>query len=250
MNRWRRGFVTAVGLGVIGTGTAAGQDAPTNLQVLPSEMTRQEVTGVMRGFAMGLGVRCSYCHMGEEGQPLSEYDFASDEKATKRTARFMLRMAMDLNQETLPRLAEVSSRADPPVTVRCVTCHRGLPVPRLINEVIAQTVADEGAEAGVAKYRELREEYHGSGSYDFGEQPLIETAGDLARGEATDGALALYALTLEYFPESVQAWVGTAQVHIAREDTDAARAALQRALELQPENRQIQRMLQQLDGGG
>jgi uncharacterized protein HemY len=39
-------------------------------------------------------------------------------------------------------------------------------------------------------------------------------------------------------------------VHIAREDTDAARAALQRALELQPENRQIQRMLQQLDGGG
>ena len=34
---------------------------------------------VMPGFTRALGVRCSYCHVGEEGESLSTYDFASDD---------------------------------------------------------------------------------------------------------------------------------------------------------------------------
>ena len=90
--------------------------------------------------------------------------------------------------------------------------------------------------------------YYGSGSYDFGEQPLIESASGLGQSDPS-AALALFTLTLEYFPESVQAYVGAAQVHIAREDTDAAREALLKAQELAPNQPQIARMLQQLDGG-
>ncbi|MDH3734728.1 MAG: c-type cytochrome [Gemmatimonadota bacterium] len=220
----------------------------TNLQVLPEDIATPELIGYMRGFAMGLGVRCTHCHVGEEGRPFSEFDFASDEKEPKRKARFMLEMTMALNSDVLPGISEVATRTDPAVRVQCVTCHRGVSLPRQINEVVAMAAADGGGDAAVAKYRELREVYYGSGSYDFGEQPLIEIASGLGRGDP-DAALAIFDLALEYYPESVQALVGTAQVYMARDDKDAARAALLKAQELAPDQPQIQRMLQQLDGG-
>ena len=58
---------------------------PKNLQVLPKEMDGRQVMGVMRGFTQALGVRCVYCHVpGANEQDLSTFDFASDEKATRR----------------------------------------------------------------------------------------------------------------------------------------------------------------------
>ena len=51
----------------------------------------------MRGFSRALGVRCQYCHVGEEGQPLSEFDFASDDNPNKDRAREMLRMLGTVN---------------------------------------------------------------------------------------------------------------------------------------------------------
>ncbi len=221
-------------------------DEFTNLEVLPADISQRQLIGVMRSFAGGLGVRCTYCHVGEEGRPFSEFDFASDEKPAKLKARYMLQMTQTLNDEVLPGLVEVAGRADPPARISCVTCHRGVAVPRQIEEVIAQAIADEGAEAGVRRYRELRERYYGSGSYDFGEQPLIEIAGGIARENPT-GALHLYALALELYPESVQALVGSAQAHQANGDVAAARTALLRAQELAPDNPQIARMLERLE---
>ena len=63
------------------------QPAPKNLQVLPKDTTRQQINPIMRGFTRALGVRCPYCHVGEEGADMSTFDFASDEKPTKKTAR-------------------------------------------------------------------------------------------------------------------------------------------------------------------
>ncbi len=221
----------------------------TNLKVLPEDISRRDLTRVMRGFALGLGVRCTYCHEGEEGRPFSEYDFPSDDKPEKRKARFMLEMVKYLNEERLPGLNEVASRVDPPLRVECVTCHRGLAVPRQIGDVIAAAVADEGVDAGLAKYRELREEYYGSGSYDFGEQPLVELGGELADGGEPDAALAVLDLALEYYPASIQSLVAIARVHISRDETAEAREALQRAQALDPQNGFIRRLLEQLEGG-
>ena len=44
-------------------------EKPENLQVLPKDWPGQRLAPVMRGFSRTLGVRCSYCHVGEEGQP-------------------------------------------------------------------------------------------------------------------------------------------------------------------------------------
>lgn len=47
-----------------------GPDTLVNVQVLSKDMSRREVMNFMRGVALGLGVRCEYCHIGEPGQPL------------------------------------------------------------------------------------------------------------------------------------------------------------------------------------
>lgn len=49
-----------------------------NLTELPADLPPERLGAVIRGFSQALGVRCSHCHVGEEGQPLSTYDFLSD----------------------------------------------------------------------------------------------------------------------------------------------------------------------------
>jgi len=102
-------------------------EKPKNLQVLPSDWPGSRLSPVMRGFTNALGVRCSYCHVGEEGKPLSTYDFVSDAKPTKNTAREMLRMLSDINNH-LKKIEPSGTR----VNMWCQTCHRGRPRPTTI----------------------------------------------------------------------------------------------------------------------
>ena len=104
-----------------GRGGRGPQPPPKNLQVLPKDLTRRQVTDIMRGFARGLGVRCPYCHVGEEGADLSTFDFASDEKPTKATARVMLKMLAKVNDD----LSMVGQKPMGEPRVTCYTCHRG-----------------------------------------------------------------------------------------------------------------------------
>src|SRR5262245_49913333 len=78
---------------------AGGPLAPPykNLKVFPKDISQQQLLGNMKGFAQALGVRCIHCHVGAEGQPLSTFDFASDAKPQKATARKMLAMVHRIN---------------------------------------------------------------------------------------------------------------------------------------------------------
>src|SRR5689334_9343871 len=58
-----------------------------NLKVFPKDISRADLLFNMKFFSQSLGVRCTFCHVGEEGKPLSTVDFASDAKAKKLTAR-------------------------------------------------------------------------------------------------------------------------------------------------------------------
>lgn len=44
-------------------------DILKNLQVMPKDWSGKRLSPVMKGFTNALGVRCSYCHVGEEGKP-------------------------------------------------------------------------------------------------------------------------------------------------------------------------------------
>lgn len=116
--------------GLIGLGGAVaaqpGEEAPASANILPPDMERSERFELMKHFAQSLGVRCTYCHVGEEGEPLSTYDFASEAKPAKRRARAMLRLTDMLNrQDDLPGEPRASMTDMSENRVTCYTCHRG-----------------------------------------------------------------------------------------------------------------------------
>jgi len=213
-------------------GTLAAQrrfppDSFTNLKVLPKNIDQRALIDTMRGFALALGVRCVYCHVGREEQPLDSVNFASDEKRPKRVARVMMHMVMHINGE---HLAEVPDRPQPAVIVRCVTCHRGLPRPRLLGDELSQTLADSALDAAILRYRDLRERYYGSGSYDFSELVLNDLAWAEARGGRADNALGLLTLNAEFFPASGNVPFLMGELSLQRGDTAAALARYREAL--------------------
>lgn len=187
-------------LALVSTPTAAQiPDKFENLRVLPDPISRRELVGIMGGFTRALGVRCSYCHVGEEGKPLSTYDFPADDKYTKRKARIMYRMVQAINGQFLDSLEH---RSSPVVRVQCVTCHAGRTIPRQLEDVLAMTYDSGGLDSTLATYRALREQYYGRAAYDFGSVPLTVVAGKVEARSVPDAA-ALLALNVEMNPTSV-----------------------------------------------
>ncbi len=174
-------------------------DSFTNLRVLPEDIETRALINTMRGFADALGVRCQYCHVGEAGAPLSTFDFPSDEKETKLKARVMLRMLGHINNE---HLEDLPSRGDPPVAVECATCHRGQPRPRMIDDVLLEAYEGGGIDSMVANYRELRQRYFGSHTFDFRWFILRNLARQIASQGNRADAVQLGALNLEFFPDN------------------------------------------------
>ncbi len=89
---------------------------PENLKVLPKDISSEDLSATMRGFAMGLGVRCETCRVGEPNTPLHTFDFPSDEKPMKQKARLMIKMVNEINGELVPRLDDVE-KANPAVSL-------------------------------------------------------------------------------------------------------------------------------------
>ena len=175
-------------------------DSFTNLKVLPRDIETRDLVNLMVSFTRALGVRCSTCHVGEEGEPLASYDFPADDKLLKRKARVMLRMVERINSE---HLAELEERVEPPVRVECATCHRGARVPRMLQDILLTAYEDGGLESTFAVYDSLRDEYYGTFTYDFSELVLSDVAVHLRQNGQLADAVRLYERNVELFPESI-----------------------------------------------
>ena len=221
-------------------------DSFTNLKVLPKTIGKEELLGTMRSFALGLGVRCTYCHVGREGAPLDSVKFASDDKRTKRAARVMMDMVKHINEE---HLADVPERPEPHVVVRCETCHRGVARPRLLTDELALYLADSGLTAMARRYRDLRTRYDGSSAYDFRELPLVDLARSEARAGRTENAIGLLQLSAEFFPNSGLTPAARGDVYLERGDTTLALASYREALTKDSTMGQARLRIRQLTGG-
>lgn len=233
----------------IAAATAHAQAGPfppqklENLKVFPKDIPVRALLDTMGSFTRALGVRCTYCHVGEEGQPLSSFDFRSDQKPEKNKARDMLRMVGAINGDYL---AKLPSRRSPQINVACMTCHRGIALPRTLQQVVLTAYDSAGADSAISVYRTLRERYYGRASYDFGEVPLADVGAALrARGKTAD-ALRFYVLNTEMSPNSAFAFDQAAGAQVAAGDTASAVRSLQKALSINPNDRQAKGMLDRL----
>lgn len=99
---------------------------PTNLQVLPKDISGEQLMATMRGFTKALGVECGFCHA--EDPTTHKLNFALDTKDDKGTARTMIRMTQEINAKYLATIQDPDATpADK--TVTCGTCHRGKSMP-------------------------------------------------------------------------------------------------------------------------
>jgi tetratricopeptide (TPR) repeat protein len=246
MNRPSRGIVTfviaiaALALGVV-PGFAQIPDQFTNLKVLPKDISKRELVDVMRSFSHSLGVRCNFCHVGESKTSLEGYDFASDKKEHKRVALAMLKMTQEINDRLLPTTGRKEL-----MQVRCVTCHRGLEEPQTLDNVLLEEISENGLDSAKTRYAELRKEYYGTGSYDFSEETLATVAEELSNDNNVDGAIEILQLNIEQNPDSAQSLLMLGQLYNSKGDKDAAIAAVEKALKLDPENLRAKHMLEQL----
>lgn len=218
-------------------------DHPKNLKVLPMDIPVRALLDTMRNITGALGVRCNFCHVGKEGEPLSSYDFAADDKPEKAKARVMMKMVKAIDGEYLTQLP---SRAQPAVAVTCMTCHRGVSVPYPLDQVILTAYDSGGVDSAQAKYTTLRERYYGRASYDFSEAALAAVSQSLiSRGKASDAAK-LSMLNTRVSPNSAFAFRQAADAQLAAGDTTGAVASLQRALAINPNDPQAKRTLDRL----
>jgi photosynthetic reaction center cytochrome c subunit len=111
--------------------------APTNLKVLPKNLTGEQVHEIMHKWAGELGAECTTCHTVDPNRKMPNgrpaLNFADDSKAEKNTARLMLRMVEDINKNYLSKVEDTDhdrASADRAPgkeneALSCGTCHRG-----------------------------------------------------------------------------------------------------------------------------
>ncbi len=201
-------------------------DSLVNTRVISHSTPVINVIGTMRNFTSYLGVRCQYCHVGEEGQPLTQFNFVSDQKRTKLVAREMMRMVEEINR----RLDSLPGRTTPGLQVTCNTCHRGTSRPVPLYALIIDAAATAGADSATRAYHALRERYYGRDAFDFGEGSLNTAAFRLGVAKKFDDAFAMLRLNEELFPGSSGMYVFRGNIDLMKADTVAAEAAFREAV--------------------
>ncbi len=111
---------------------------PKNLQVLPKDLTGEQVHHIMEGWAQSLGTHCDTCHAPDPKAVVAaghrpRLDFPLDIKPDKSTARLMYKMVQDINTNYIAMVKESGENADVQSSeeahtnekVSCATCHRG-----------------------------------------------------------------------------------------------------------------------------
>jgi tetratricopeptide (TPR) repeat protein len=200
-----------------------------DLRALPADFPPERLSAVMRGFTSALGVRCSYCHVGEEGQPLESYDFVSNANPNKDRARAMYRLLGTVNDQ-LSEIEPSGAR----VNMWCHTCHNGKPRPQTLAEAVDERSASSGPDEAFRYFRELRDRYYGAGAYDFSPSNVVTLASSLQERGDQETAGRFFEANVVDHPTSWEAAAGLGDFFAATGRLEAAREQYRRALELDP----------------
>lgn len=126
MKKWHIGIsLIAIIFITVGatTSTNSSDDGFKNLQILPKNISEDDLHKVMREYSISLGVRCSFCHARLSDTTAKGLDFASDTKDQKKIARHMMQITATINANYFN--FNNSTRPDTIHMVMCYTCHRG-----------------------------------------------------------------------------------------------------------------------------
>jgi len=206
---------------------------------LAAQAPQREPLPNMQTLAEGLGVTCEYCHAPRGTATATE---APTGPSKISVAKQMIAMTKELNT----RVETATSKAAGAATkVECFTCHRGVPIPRQLGDIMWETATKQGAPAAVSQYRDLRTRFYGKAAYDFSEQTLL-TLSQRVANIRPDDAITFAKLNIEFYPTSSASYQALAFAHTRKVDDPSAIAALEKAVELDPANNVARGQLEQL----
>jgi len=238
---WFAGALTALAI-LAAPAAAQIPDKFTNLQVLPKDISKDELVSTMRGFAGGLGVRCNFCHVGGTETDLTGMKFASDDKKEKKIARAMMAMVKEINGPLLK-----ATDIENPIQVKCVTCHHGVRRPEALADVLKRDFEKGGVDSVKADYLALKTKHYGAAAYDFKPRTLNEVAEWLSNVKKDDGAaIAVMQFNIEQDPTVPYSYNLLGRIQATKGDKQAAIASLKKAVELDPNDKQAARLLEKL----
>jgi len=206
---------------------------------LVAQQPAREPLPNMQSIADALGVTCEYCHAprGAAATPA-----APAGPSHIAVAKQMIAMTRELNA----RVEAASGKATGAATkVDCMTCHRGVPIPKQLPDVLWETTSKQGAAAAIAQYRDLRTRFYGKAAYDFSEQTLLNLSQKIANVRPDD-AIAFAKLNIEFHPNSSASYQALAFAYTRKVDDASAIEALEKAVELDPGNNVARGQLEQL----
>jgi len=216
----------------------------TNLLVLDKKISKSELLEKMKVMSTSLGVRCEFCHVGNPTEGFKSFDFASDEKVNKKTARTMMIMVDDINRTHLKKLGDSSKKVIQ--DVNCYTCHHNNNKPRFLKTEIEDALIEGGLDLAITRYHELRSKFFGASVYDFTENSLSNIAMELASNGQFVNAIGLLKLNEEQYPESIKVKEFFVRIYLQAEQIPEAITACNKVLKLNPDNKRIQDLLNQL----
>jgi tetratricopeptide (TPR) repeat protein len=193
-----------------------------------------DLMATMQTISQALGVNCEYCHTAPRGSGQSE--------PKKEVARTMMAMTREINAKIEAATGKGGSDRVP---VQCVTCHRGVAIPRQLDDIMLATIREKGVAAAVAQYRELWKQYYGRQSYDFGDGTLLAIAQQLTASKPDD-AIALLEVNVEFHPQSARSYAALGYAYTRKFDDATAIKYLEKAVEIEPDNGVIRGQLEQL----
>lgn len=115
-----------------------------------------------------------------------------------------------------------------------------------IAEAIYKTAKEKGGAAAVAEYRKLQSE--NSGIFDFSENELNTLGYQLLGFDKTKDAIEIFKLNVEMFPTASNPYDSLGEAYLKADQKDLALVNYKKAVELDPENKNAKRIVNQLEG--
>src|SRR5216683_1101404 len=115
-----------------------------------------------------------------------------------------------------------------------------------LDEELGEQYRTKGLKAAVDDYADLKKKLYGRGAYDFGEGSLNAFGYDLLEKKDFAGAIQVFKLNAETFPDSGNVWDSLAEAYMKSGDLKKAQETYEKVLVLDPANENAKEMLKKI----
>ncbi len=116
----------------------------------------------------------------------------------------------------------------------------------MLQEELGEQYRKKGLKPALEYYADQKKKYYSRGAYDFGEEALNDFGYELLGSNDAAGAIQVFTLNAEQFPQSGNVWDSLAEAYSKAGDLKMAQENYEKALLLEPTNEHAKEALKKL----